>query len=244
MENISYIGLSQQMALRQKMDITANNLANMSTPGFKNQSVLFLEYLNAPKETGTTGKDAIRQVVDAASYRDLSNGALKQTHNDLDFAVQGDGYFAVQTPFGARYTRDGSFALNDRREIVNKSGYPVLNTTGQPIIIPEGTTKITVGKNGAVTTDTGEAGQLKVVTFDNEQKLIEEGENLLSAGDMNEQPVERLHVVQGALEGSNVNSIVEMNNMIEILRLYQASQRILMNDHERIRGAIQRLTKV
>lgn len=244
MENISYIGLSQQMALRQKMDVTANNLANMSTPGFKSQSVLFLEYLNAPKETGVTGKDAIRQVVDAASYRDLSTGVLKQTYNDLDFAVQGDGYFAVQTPFGTRYTRDGSFALNDQREIVNKSGYAVLNTTGQPIIIPEGASKITVGKNGAITTDAGEAGQLKVVTFDNEQKLIEEGENLLSSGDMNELPVERLHVVQGALEGSNVNSIVEMNSMIEILRLYQSSQRMLMSDHERIRGAIQRLTKV
>lgn len=240
MENISYVGLSQQMALKQQMDVTANNIANLNTPGFKAQGVLFLDYLNKPKQAQG---DTLHQVLDYASYRDLSAGALKQTHNDLDFALQGDGYFAVETPQGTRYTRDGSFALNANREIVNKSGYKLLGGGG-PITVQEGAAHITVTRDGTVSTNLGEIGKVKVVTFQNQQEMVEVGENLYDATRLAELPVENLHVVQGSIEGANVNPVVEMNKMIEILRLYQATQKMLMNDHERIRGAIQKLTRV
>lgn len=239
MENISYIGLSQQMALKQQMDISANNLANINTPGFKSQSILFLEYLNKPKQG-----EGVKQVLDFGSYRDLSAGALRQTYNDLDVALHGDGYFAVQTEGGTtRYTRDGSFSLNASRELVNKSGYKVMGDGG-PIVVQEGASKITITADGTVSTNLGEIGKLKVVTFDQPQKLVEIGENLYDGKNQPEKPVERLKVVQGSLEGANVNPVVEMNKMIEILRSYQATQRMLMNDHERIRSAIQKLTRV
>lgn len=239
MENISYIGLSQQVALKQQMDVSANNIANLNTPGFKSQTVLFQEYLNKPQDG-----EAVRQVLDYSSYRDLAQGALRQTFNDLDFALEGEGYFVVETPQGPRYTRDGSFALNSKRQIVNKSGYPLLNEAGAPIEVQADASKITVVRDGTISTDKGENGKIKIVTFPNQQDMVEIGENLYDATALSEEIVRDPRVVQGSLEGANVNPIVEMNKMIEILRLYQATQKMLMNDHERIRGAIQKLTRV
>ncbi len=238
MENISYIGLSQQVALKQQMDISANNIANVNTPGFKSQSILFLEYLNKPKQGET-----VKQVLDYGSYRDLQTGAMKQTYNDLDVALNGDGYFTVETPQGPRVTRDGSFALNNNRELVTKNGYKVIGDGG-PIVVQEGAAKITITRDGTVSTEQGEIGKLKVVTYEDQQELVEVGENLYDATGLREETVENLQVIQGSVEGSNVNAVVEMNKMMDILRQYQSMQRMLMNDHERIRTAIQKLTRV
>lgn len=243
MENISYIGLSHQVALRQQMNIAANNIANISTPGFKGQSMLFLEYLN--KDEHAPRSTTIKQVLDFASYRDVTQGTLRQTFNDLDVALQGDGYLAVQTPGGIRYTRDGALSLNAQRELVNASGYPVLDDGDNPITLPENAAKINISADGTVSSEAGVAGRLKLVDFENPQALRELGENLYSAPD-GEQPLatDETKVIQGALEQSNVNPILEMNKMIEVLRNYQAAQRMIMNDHERIRTAIQKLSKV
>lgn len=238
MENISYVGLSQQVALQEQMNITANNLANMSTPGFKAQQTLFIEYLSKPKQG-----ESVKQVLDFASYRDLTNGTLKQTFNDLDVAIQGDGYFAIETPAGIRYSRDGSFALNANNEIVNKSGYRVMGEGDAPITVQPNASKITITADGSVSTDVGAVGAIKVVNFDNQQALREIGNNLYEAGNQPEIAAENARVVQGSVESSNVNPVVEMNKMIEVLRQYQSTQRMLMNDHERIRSAIQKLAK-
>lgn len=243
MENISYIGLSQKMALRSMMDVNANNIANMTTPGYKAQKVLFVEYLN--KAQGAGPGDAIRQVQDYATYRDLSQGGLQMTHNDLDVALEGEGFFAVQGADGvARYTRNGSFMLDGTRQIVNKMGVPVMGVNNTPLVVPPEARHITITPDGSVTTDQGDVGQLKVATFDNLQMLKPMGDGLYDAGGMIEQPVVTPRVVQGAVEGSNVNPILEMNRMVEVLRMYQSTYRMLQNDHERIRGAIQKLTRV
>lgn len=239
MENVSYIGLSQQIVLQRRMEITANNLANMNTPGFKAQSVLSLDHISSPRDGGI-----LHQVMDYASYRNLAQGALTQTHNKLDLSIQGEGYFKVQTPQGPRYTRDGGFALNADREIVTKSGYPLLNDSNSAMVVPPEATHITVTPGGIISTELGDIGKIRVVTFSQEQDMVEAGENLYDASQLQERPVANLQVVQGMIEGSNVNPILEMNKMIEISRMYQAAQRILQNDHERIRGAIQKLTRV
>jgi flagellar basal-body rod protein FlgF len=237
MENLSYISLSQQMALQQQMEITANNIANINTPGFKSQNEIFLEYLNR-----SASGDTLKQVKNAGSYRDLTSGALKMTSNELDFAIQGEGYFTVETPQGTRYTRDGSFSLNDKNEIVTQSGYKVMGDGGALTVQP-GASRITVSSDGSVSTEKGTVGKMKVVNFDNDQKLSPEGGNLYNANGQQETPVEKVQIVQGSIESSNVNPVVEMNKMIEGLRLYQASQKMIQNDHERIRTMIQKLTK-
>jgi flagellar basal-body rod protein FlgF len=150
MENIGYIGLSQQLALQQQMEITANNLANMSTPGYKAQQPLFSEYITNPR-----GGAPIHQSSNSGSYRDLSNGSLTQTHNPFDVAMQAEGFFTIQTPDGIRYTRDGGFSLNSERQLVNKSGFPVLNGNNEPLGIPADATQIRITEDGEITSEYG-----------------------------------------------------------------------------------------
>lgn len=239
MENLSYIGLSQQLAVQQQMNMTANNIANMSTPGYKSQHALFNQYLNRPVDKG-----GINEVENAGSYRNMSAGALMQTHNSLDFAISGDGYFVVQTPQGLRYTRDGSFSMNRDREIVDKSGNKVMGDGG-PISIPAEATDIKISADGSISTKEGILGRFKVVNVDNPQMMSRGGDNLMSLQEgAREKALDNIHVVQGALEASNVNPVLEMNKMIELLRMFQSTQKILQNDHERIRSTIEKLTKV
>jgi flagellar basal-body rod protein FlgF len=240
MENLSYIGLSRQLALRSLMDVTANNIANMNTPGFKAQNIQFREYLNKTPAEG----EKISQVRDAGTYRDLGQGVLSPTYNKLDVAVQGDGYFAVQTPEGTRYTRAGSFSLNSNGEIVTKTGYQVLSDGGSPLAVQPGAANITISEGGTVSSEKGSIGKLKLVTFEDEKGIKAMGDNLYSAGSTQEVPVEKPQVVQGMLENSNVQPVVEMNKMIELLRMYQSTQNMLITDHELMRGMIQKLTKV
>lgn len=239
MENISYIGLSQQLSLQQQMNMTANNLANMSTPGYRAQQTLFSEYVSQPR-----GGDIIRQTSNSGSYRDLSVGSLTQTHNPFDVALQERGYFAVQTPGGMRYTRDGAFSLNADRQLVNKNGYPIMNENNEMIQVQADATQIRITEDGEITSEAGTIGRLKVVNFANEQGMLRTGENLFNPNGQDEIIVENVRIVQGFTENSNVNPVIEMNRMIEVLRSYQATQRMLQNDHERIRNTIQKLTQV
>jgi flagellar basal-body rod protein FlgF len=239
MENISYIGLSQQLALSSQINVTANNLANMSTPGFKAQNVMFLDYITQPKDA-----PPINQSYDYATYRDLSMGNLSRTSNPLDMAIDGDGYFAVETPEGIRYTRDGTFGLNTKSELVDQSGNVVIGETGNALVVQPEAKQITVSVDGSISSEQGEIGRLKLVTFENQQALVKVGNNLYDAGEAQEIPLESRRVEQGVIEGSNVNAISEMNRMIELMRLFQSAQSMLQQDHERMRGAIQKLTNV
>lgn len=239
MENVSYVGLSQQLALQQQIEVTANNIANMSTPGYKTQGILFLDYMTKPKDGET-----INQAYDFATYRDLSVGSQLPTSNPLDVAISGEGYFAIETSDGVRYTRDGSFVLNAERQVVNAQGNPLLDEGGSPITIPPEDNNITISSDGVISGKTGDLGRLKLVTFANQQMMKKEGDNLYTTGGQSETPVENRRVAQGLVEASNVNPVVEMNRMIELMRLFQATQKMLDNDHDRIRGSIQKLTQV
>ncbi|MCK4944871.1 MAG: flagellar basal-body rod protein FlgF [Alphaproteobacteria bacterium] len=239
MENISYIGLSQQIALRNLMDVTANNMANMNTPGFKSQNVLFKEYLNKAQTSGET----ISQVQDYGTYRDIGQGTLTQTSNNLDLAIQGDGFFAVKDVNDIRYTRAGAFSLNNNREIVTRDGLRVMSDSNSSLVIPADAAQITIARDGSISTENGSVGKLKVVMFNAPQMLTPIGGGLYDANNAQEMPADNVSVEQGMLENSNVQPLLEMNKMIELMRMYQSVQDMLVKDHERMRGAIQRLTK-
>jgi len=239
MENIAYIGLSQQVALSQQMEVASNNIANMSTPGYKAENTIFTDYV-----TAEDAKTKVHETQNYATYRDLTVGNLIQTHNNLDMAISGDGYFAVSTAQGTRYTRDGGFSLNLNHEIVTKNGDLLLNQNGNTITIPPEATQITIADDGTIASEYGDLGRVKVVTFANPQALRKLGNNLYDAGAQAEVPADNMRVEQGVLEGSNVSPVVEMNRMVELLRMFQATQNMLLTDHDRIRGAIQKLTAV
>ena len=243
MENIGYIGLSQQVALKQQMELVANNIANMSTPGYKQQNVMFEEFLvEGDKKNIDQGK--MSQVMDRATWRDTMQGPLSMTNNPLDLGLNGSGYFEMDTPGGPRYTRAGNFALNDLGEIVNAKGHKLMSEDNRPIVIPEGAGQITVDVNGVVSTEQGEVARIKLTAFENEQAMIETGDGLYKSGNNKEIETEGLSVTQGSLEGSNVNSVLEMTKMIEITRTYQSVQRMIQGDHDRIRSSIRTLSDV
>ncbi|MDB5367247.1 MAG: flgF [Rhodospirillales bacterium] len=250
MENASFIGLSLQVALRRQMDVVANNVANMSTTGFKNEKVLFLEHLVGQNGGKTDLPGKMSMVSDYGSYRDLRAGPITQTGNPLDIALQGPGYLAVQTANGLRYMRGGAMSVTSEGVLVDQSGRAVVDDGGGEIRIPDRTTKIAIGPDGSVTVAVeGQSGALQVVgrigvyRFDRPNFLTAEAGGLLNA---NQEPAladTDTHIQQGMLEQSNVNPVLEMTRMIDIQRTYQSVQKMLDAEHERERDTIAKLAK-
>lgn len=239
MENALYIGLSRQIVLQQQMNTVANNIANMNTPGFKAQKMVFEEYLVTPEQTG----EEMSMVLDYGQFTDKSQGPLKLTGNPLDVALEGDGFFMVESPQGTRYTRAGNFTLNGNGEIVNASGYRVLNSGEGPITIPADAKEIKIGTNGEISTDAGVVGQLGVVEFEDMQALESIGNGMFD--DKSGTAAASLNTVvrQNMIEGSNVQSVMEMTDMIEVSRQYQSMQKMLQGEHDRQRSTIQKLAE-
>lgn len=237
METPIYIALSRQMTLRQQMDVVANNIANASTPGFKAEMMLMTE-VELPAERGTE----LSYVQDFATARDFTAGPLRATGNDLDLAIQGNGFFAVQTPDGVRYTRVGRFQLDANGTLVTSQGYPVL-AGGGPVTINPDDGPVHVAEDGSISTDRAiggqqqqVAGKLDLVDFADRDTLKPAPDNLFVAEG---QPIAATgKIAQGMLEDSNVRPILEMTNLIQVTRNYQAMQRFMDSEHERQRRAI------
>jgi len=238
MENATLIAASRAVALERQMSVIANNVANMDTNGFKAGTPLFIEQLNRMSDT-----EKYSMVENRGILRDLADGPISQTGNPLDVALEGDGYFVVDTLNGNRYTRAGNFSLNDQRELVNASGLPVLDDTGNRLVVPANTRDIRITAEGVVSTELGQVGRIGVVSFTREQFMTELGNSLYST---DEQPIPEpeTKVRQGFLEGSNVKAVAEMTNMIEVNRQYQNIQKLLSNEHDRLRNAYGKLTKL
>ncbi|MCF8496360.1 MAG: flagellar basal-body rod protein FlgF [Alphaproteobacteria bacterium] len=238
MENGIYLGLSRQLTLRTNMDLIANNLANMNTPGFRGQNLLFVEYIDQPR-----GGDPLSFSYDKGQYELTAPGSMSFTENPLDVAIAGPGFFGVQAPGGVTaYTRGGDFQRSADGMLVTSAGYPVAGQGGGAITIPQGSLEISIDEAGVVSTQDGQIGQLMVVEFDDLQELEPMGNNLYKAPSPG-RPATESHVRQGQLEGSNVTPVVEMTRMIDTLRSFQSLQQILQSENDRLRTAIQKLTQ-
>lgn len=243
MENPTYIGLSRQIVLERQMAVVANNLANMNTNGFKAESPLFLEYLNGPEKIGPRRGVDVSMVIDQGTVRDLSEGAMQVTNGPLDVALRGEGYLMVETFAGPRYFRGGRLEISPEGFLVNAQGLPVIGVGDDPIEVPDNPGRIDIDSQGNITgEDAGPIGQLRVVRFDDENAMTAIGGNLYVTNEV-PQDAEETQVVQGMLESSNVQPIVEMTRMIQISRAYEATQNFIQNEHERQRSAIQQLVR-
>lgn len=241
MESSLVVGLSAQLALRRNMEIIANNLANSSTAGFKREAPLFEELLVPVENNDGTGQTEVAFVRDWGVVRDMTSGSLEQTGGSLDVAVDGNGMFVVNTPAGERYTRDGHFKLNEQGKLVTADGNPVLSDGGE-IVIPPGENDIKIARDGTVSTRQGQAGKIRVVAFP-AHALSKEGNNLYSAS-VAAAPAPNARVMQGMIERSNVEPVLEITKMIEVQRAYQHSTETLNATDDIIRRAVQRLGDV
>lgn len=238
METPLYISLARMNTLRRQMDVVANNVANISTTGFKAQRMQFVEFLER-----ASPEERYSMPIDLVTTRDQRAGPLQPTNNPLDVALQGEGYIVVSSLNGDRYTRAGSFQIGANRQLVNGSGLPIQSEGGQPLTIPAGAVQISISPSGEVSTEQGPVGKIRMVKFDSDQSLEELGGGLY-ATDQTPRPATELTLTQGMLEGSNVQGVVEMSQMIEILRQYQSTQRLIESEHERMRSTNRQLPKV
>ncbi|MDR3535129.1 MAG: flagellar basal-body rod protein FlgF [Acetobacteraceae bacterium] len=241
MENPGYIALSRMVAQQRALDVRASNIANADTPGFKAESVMFSDYLVQQKGLSMPpGSRAVQMVQDRATWRDPQQGQMVKTGNTLDLALRSDGLFAVQTPRGQRYTRAGRFSLSPSGQIVDMGGNTLLGTDGRPIIVPPDSTNLTVASDGTISTDDGPIGKFRIVQFDDQQSMQAEGNLLLNTS----QPARAMaqpDVVQGAVEGANVQPITQLTQMMSETRDFEFASQFIDAEGKREQSAIDRI---
>jgi flagellar basal-body rod protein FlgF len=244
MDNTLYVGLSRQMVLRRELDIVANNIANADTTGFKVESLMQSARPAAPAFT-LQGPRPVKFVGEDGVARDFGQGGLRQTGAAFDFAIEGRGFFQVSTPDGPRYTRDGGFRMDDTGKLVSEAGYPVLDDGGGEISLDPEDGELLVAQDGTISQGSTRVGKLGVADFTTLATLQKVGDNLYkNTSNQQPQPVTDSRIRQGMLEGSNVNSIVEITRMIEINRAYEQVTHMMESTSELARSAVQRMGRV
>ncbi len=182
MQNALFVGVSAQTALARELDVIANNMANVSTTGFKGRSARFQEYLMpvASADSFQRQDRRVSYVIDQGTPLDLSQGPIEPDGNPMHVAVRGDAFLAVQTPSGLRYTRNGAFELDAQGNLVNSDGFAVQGDGGT-ITIGQQETGLTIAPDGTVSTNLGVRGRVQLVRFADPRALKNEGANLFSS---------------------------------------------------------------
>ncbi len=241
MDNPGYIILSRLASQQRASQYTAQNLANADTPGYRATRPVFAQHLDRDARGGAEREVAYSW--DRASWRDRSPCANQTTGNPLDVALGGEGYFAVETPRGERFTRAGRFSIGSEGRLEDAQGNAVLGAEGRPIAIGPADTRIEILGDGTIRSENGVLGRIRVVRFADEQSLRAEGDRLLDPAGQAPEDVPRPQVIQGSLEGSNVQSIREMTRMMEELREFQMASQFLEREGERQQSAVERLLR-
>ena len=219
-----YIATAGAVAQSNALDATANNIANASTAGFHGDRVTFREAMGAARSPDVANVGA------GTSRIDSQAGALLPTENPLDLALDGDGYFGITTPNGARYTRAGNFQLDDARNLVTSDGYKVRGEGGAAINVPPEAQQVAVALDGTVSADGAEIGKLELVRFAPNQ-MKREGGSLFSATG---RPIggDPPKVRSGMLESSNVNVVRGVVDLVKVSRTYESLMRVIQGYHD------------
>lgn len=236
-DNAVYVALSRQMAKFRHLEMTANNIANASTTGSQGDSMLFTDYLVTDGE-----RKKVAFTNDISTYRNTEQGPMKATGNTLDFAIQGKGYFAVQTPLGQRYTRAGNFRTDGEGTLVTVDGFPVLDDGNQPIQFQPDDQNVIVSESGQIIVDGQERARIGVFRFDNEQKMEKVNGTMLKT-DQGARPADDAIVAQGVLEESNISPVLEMTNLVSISRSVGSAAKFIENMYAMQRKALQTYAK-
>ena len=260
MQNAMFSGVFAALTSEHRMAIISNNLANVNTVGYKADTVAFKDtmihfahdFIREPLEN-LRSKPLFPEAQQRARVRlavektDFTQGGMQYTGNPLDIAITGEGFFRIQTPNGDFLSRNGAFCQNADGTLVTKQGWPVLGTNG-PIQIPEGTRGVQINSEGRVFADGAEVAQLDLVGVDRPEGLEKVGANLfrLRPGSTAQETDPRQDgslINQGYLESANVNPVLEMVNMIEVQRAFEAHLKIMQSSDAVDREAITKVGK-
>ena len=237
MQDGLYVALSSQIALERRLNTIADNVANASTVGFRATGVKFEDVVSG------LGQNSVSFASAGETYLSTKSGSLRETGNPFDFAIQGDAWFGIETPSGIVMTRDGRFSLLDTGELVTIEGYPVLDAGGAPIQLDPRNGPPRAGADGSLRQGDNLVGALGLFSFDpgpNFQRFGNSG--ILPQGEPNP-VVDRIDagVVQGFLEESNVNPMLEITRLIQVQRAFENSAALIRDTESSFSEAIKTL---
>lgn len=229
---------SSMSSLAEEYRTVANNLANVSTPGFKksvNQFHHILNNMTGQSPAGAGADQGEYPKINSRMHLDFTQGSLENTNRPLDVAIEGEGFFVLETPAGPMYTRNGTFRLDATGQLVDGLGRTVAGTSG-PIVVPDDASEIHIGRDGTVTAGGDNIGQIEVVKFENPNELTPVGHCAFRvARDIRPQPDKEAVLHQGYREGSNVEAVRELVNLIRISRLYEANVKSVKEHDQRFK---------
>lgn len=236
MDNAGYASLTRQAGLRQEMDIVAHNLANVATDGFQKEGLIFAEHVAALEDRNSSLSMARAE----ARVIDRTQGQLVPTGGQLDFAIEGDGYFMVETADGQFLTRQGSFSPDAAGNLVAADGARLLDAGGAPVFVPPDARTLSLGADGTLSADDRPLGEIGLFMPPDPTRMSRaSGVRFAFEGDA--LPIDEARILQGFVEASNVNPILEVARMIEVQRAYERSKNIMSAEDERIRAVVRTL---
>lgn len=240
MQSGIYVGISSQIALERRLTTLADNIANMNTVGFRGTEVKFDEVMS---QTRNDLKADIAFVTQGNDYLSTRNGEMIRTGNSFDFAVKGDGWFAINTPAGQVLTRDGRFSMGITGELVSTQGYPVLDAGGAPIQLNPAAGEPTVGADGRIVQNGTTVAQLGLFTADAKQGFVRYENSGVIFSQAPEPAVNNseIGVVQGYVEQSNVNPINSMTQLVQVNRAFEGISSLMKSTEDSFSQAIRTL---
>jgi flagellar basal-body rod protein FlgF len=235
MDSIGYTTLTRQSGLMREMEIVAQNIANISTTGFRREGMIFSEYVNR-----LDGEPSLSMASGNTRLVDLTQAGLSMSGGTYDLAIQGSGFFLIQTPDGERLTRAGAFTPAADGRLVTPDGYPVLDTGGTAVVVPADARSVSVSKDGTVSADGIAVARVGLWQPTDPLSLVHVAGTMFAA-DAGVEPAEGGTILQGMLEDSNVEPVTEIARMIAVQRAYEMGQSLLDREDARIRAVIQTL---
>ena len=232
------ITLSRQAGLLGEMQTIANNIANLSTTGFRREGVVFSEYVKATEGAG----GSISMAAARGRHVDMTQGSLQPTGGTLDVAIEGEGYFLVDTTRGERLTRAGHFSTDAEGNLSTPDGHRVLDEGGAPIFLPTDARNVAIAADGTISIEGLPQSRLGVVIPAEDSELTRET-GALFASSTGFDSLDDPKLVQGFVEQSNVNPILEITRMIEVQRAYELGQTFRDKESERVSAVIRTVTK-
>lgn len=237
MDNAGYVAITRQSGLLSEMQIIAHNLANLSTTGFRREGVIFAEHVR--RLDGAEPPLAMAHAT--VRMTDFRQGELTATGGSLDFAIEGEGFFLLDTPQGERLSRAGRFLRSAEGELVTVEGYRLLDAAGAPVVLPPDAADLRLAPDGTLSADGQPVAGLGLFRPAGGAPRREAGG--LFAAPEGVELVENGRILQGFLEESNVQALAEVARMIEVSRAYELGQAFLSREDERIRHVIRTLAR-